>query len=180
MFSHVQLFVTPWTVVRQAPLSNGFSGQEYWSGLPFPSPQYLPNAGIEYMCPVSSTGRRILHRYLDWLRAGDWHSQWTTLAMPSQPLPTPSLGSAPCRGLVLWCQLSPRVAWQQLAILQGCLCLGGFLCLILGLSMRRAAPLSHIFQLGLHHLWCWYHSIHLNWTWTRYKQIPGRAFTENH
>ena len=35
-FSRVRLFVTPWTVARQAPLSMGFSRQEYWSGLPFP------------------------------------------------------------------------------------------------------------------------------------------------
>ena len=41
--SHVQLFVTPWTVVHQIPLSMGFSRQEYWSGLPFPSPGDLPN-----------------------------------------------------------------------------------------------------------------------------------------
>ena len=38
MLSHVQLFVTPWTVAHQAPLTVGFSRQEYWSGLPFPSP----------------------------------------------------------------------------------------------------------------------------------------------
>ena len=38
---------TPWTVVHQAPLSMGFSRQEYWSGLPFPSPGDLPNPGIE-------------------------------------------------------------------------------------------------------------------------------------
>ena len=37
----------PWTVVRQASLSMGFSGQEYWSGLAFPSPGDLPNPGIE-------------------------------------------------------------------------------------------------------------------------------------
>ena len=37
-FSHVQLFANPWTVAHQAPLSMGFSRQEYWSGLPFPSP----------------------------------------------------------------------------------------------------------------------------------------------
>jgi len=36
LFSHVQLFVTPWTVARQTPLSMGFSRQEYWSGLSFP------------------------------------------------------------------------------------------------------------------------------------------------
>ena len=40
------LFVTPWIVAQQAPLSMGFSRQEYWSGLPFPSPDDLPNLGI--------------------------------------------------------------------------------------------------------------------------------------
>ena len=38
--SRVQLFATPWTVAHQAPLSMGFSRQEYWSGLPFPSPMH--------------------------------------------------------------------------------------------------------------------------------------------
>ena len=38
MLSHVQLFATLWTVTHQAPLSMGFSRQEFWSGLPFPSP----------------------------------------------------------------------------------------------------------------------------------------------
>ena len=46
-FSHVQLFVTLWTVARQAPLSMGFSRQEYWTGLPHPSPGDLPNPGIK-------------------------------------------------------------------------------------------------------------------------------------
>ena len=39
--------VTPWTAARQAPLSMGFSRQEYWSGLPFPSPGDLPDPGIK-------------------------------------------------------------------------------------------------------------------------------------
>ena len=39
--------VTPWTVARQAPLSMGFSRQEYWSGLPCPPPRDLPDSGIE-------------------------------------------------------------------------------------------------------------------------------------
>ena len=47
LISHVHLFVTPWTVACQAPLSLGFSKQEYWSGLPFPSPGDLPNQGIK-------------------------------------------------------------------------------------------------------------------------------------
>ena len=47
--SHVQLFVTLWTVVHQAPLSVGFSRQEHWSGLSCPLPGDLPNPGIEPM-----------------------------------------------------------------------------------------------------------------------------------
>ena len=47
----VQLFLTPWTVACQAPLSMGFSRQEYWSGLPFPSPGDLPDLGIEPVSP---------------------------------------------------------------------------------------------------------------------------------
>ena len=43
---------TPWTVAHQAPLYVGFSRQEYWSGLPFPSPGDLPNPGIEPRSPV--------------------------------------------------------------------------------------------------------------------------------
>ena len=43
-----QLFVTPWTVAHQAPLSLGFFRQEYWSGLSFPSPEDLPNPGIKH------------------------------------------------------------------------------------------------------------------------------------
>ena len=50
MLSHVQLFATTWTVVRQAPLSMEFSRQEYWSGLPFPSPGNLPeDPGIKHL-----------------------------------------------------------------------------------------------------------------------------------
>ena len=45
--SHVRLFVTPWIVAYQAPLSMGFSRQEYWSDLPFPSPGDLHDPGIE-------------------------------------------------------------------------------------------------------------------------------------
>ena len=52
LLSHVQLFVTPWIVACQAPLSMGFSRQEYWSGLPFPSPRDLRNPGIEPRSPA--------------------------------------------------------------------------------------------------------------------------------
>ena len=66
-FSHVQLFVTPWTVAHQAPLSMGFSRQEYWSGLPCPPPGDLPNPGIE---PGSPTLQE------DSLLLSHWGSQW--------------------------------------------------------------------------------------------------------
>ena len=47
LLSHVRLFATPWTAAYQAPPSMGFSRQEYWSGLLFPSPGDLPDPGIE-------------------------------------------------------------------------------------------------------------------------------------
>ena len=50
--SCVQLFVTPWTVAHQACLSMGFPRQKYWSGLLFPSPNDLPNPGIEPRAPT--------------------------------------------------------------------------------------------------------------------------------
>ena len=50
--SHVQLFVTPWTIASQAPQSMAFSRQECWSELPFPSPGDLPNPGIEPGSPA--------------------------------------------------------------------------------------------------------------------------------
>ena len=71
-FSRVQLFATLWTVACQAPLSMGFSSQEYWSGLPFPSPGDLPDPGIHPMSPAlqadslrSETPGKILYSTLD-------------------------------------------------------------------------------------------------------------------
>ena len=58
-FSCVRLFVTPWTVAHQAPLSIGFSRQEYWSGLTCPPSGDLPNPGIEpasLMSPALAVG----------------------------------------------------------------------------------------------------------------------------
>ena len=45
-------FATPWTIARQAPLFMGFPKQEYWNGLPFPSPGGLPNPGIKPTSPA--------------------------------------------------------------------------------------------------------------------------------
>ena len=77
--SVVSSSATPWTVAHQAPLSMGFSRQEYWSGLPYPSPGDLPNPGIEPSSPMSPAlhftteplGKPKLkarpHNYLDFL-----------------------------------------------------------------------------------------------------------------
>ena len=52
LLSRFRLFATSWTVAHEAPLSMGFSRQEYWSGLPFPSGD-LPDPGIEPASPMS-------------------------------------------------------------------------------------------------------------------------------
>ena len=52
LLSHVQLFVISWIVAHQASTSIGFSRQGYWSGLPFPSPEDLPDPGIEQGSPT--------------------------------------------------------------------------------------------------------------------------------
>ena len=53
--SYVWLFATPWTITYKAPLSMEFSRQEYWSGLPFPSPGDLPDPGIKPGSPALQT-----------------------------------------------------------------------------------------------------------------------------
>ena len=73
--SRVQLFATPWTVAYQAPPSMGFSRQECWSGLPFPSPGDLSNPGIEPRSPA--------------LRAD---------ALPSEPPGKPTINVNCCNG----------------------------------------------------------------------------------
>ena len=75
-FSCVRLFVTPWTVARQAPLSMGFSRQEYWSGLPFLTPHVLclvtqlcPTLCnlMDYIPPGSSVHGILQARILEWV-----------------------------------------------------------------------------------------------------------------
>ena len=59
--SGVRLFATPQTVAHEAPMSMGFSRQEYWNGLPFPPPENLPDPEIEPTCPVSPALRGIVY-----------------------------------------------------------------------------------------------------------------------
>ena len=69
VFSHVQLFVAPWTVAHQGSLSVEFSRQVYWSGLPFPTPKDLPDPGIKTGSPESPA----------------WASKFFTAEPPGKP-----------------------------------------------------------------------------------------------
>ena len=60
--SRVRLFAIPWTVVYQASLSMGFSRQEYWSGLSFPSPGDLPDPGIEPRSALQADALPLSHK----------------------------------------------------------------------------------------------------------------------
>ena len=92
--SRVQLFATPWTVAYQAPLFMEFSRQEYWTGLPFPSPGDLPDPGIEPRSPA--------------LQAN---------ALPSEPQGSPNLyfSISLLLGTVLlcWIFLRPFLSFQR-------------------------------------------------------------------
>ena len=98
-FGHVQLFVTPWTVACQAPLSMGFSRQEYWSGLPCPCSGHLPDPRIESMSLKSpalageffTTSATWEAEYissslqlLSWIRALSYRP-WTHTCCPRKP-----------------------------------------------------------------------------------------------
>ena len=85
LLSRVRLFVIPWTVVHQASLSMGFSRQEYWSGLPFPSPGDLPDPGIEPRSPALQAdalpseppGKNLVVIKLNALLYSSGYSAWT-------------------------------------------------------------------------------------------------------
>ena len=94
--SRVRIFVTPWTVAYQAPMSMGFSRQEYWSGLPFPSPGDLPNPGIDPGFPtleadaLTSEPPGNVYLILKWSevkslsRVGLFVTPWTVAYQPPQ------------------------------------------------------------------------------------------------
>ena len=66
MLSCAQLFVTLWTLDNQTPLSMGFFRQEYWSGLPFPTPGDLPDPGIKPMSLCLHIGRWVPYVWATW------------------------------------------------------------------------------------------------------------------
>ena len=101
--SCVQLFVIPWTVAHQAPLSMEFPRQEYWSGLPFPPPGDLPDPGIEprsLMSPVLQADS--LPVELSWKRFLDSRSSQFQLSHVAMFLPTVIARSSP-RLLLMTC-----------------------------------------------------------------------------
>ena len=77
-FSCVQLFVTPWTVALQAPLSMEFSKQEYWSGLPFPDPGIEPMSLTSYALAseLFTTGATLDAGSQVKFRSSIWKSYW--------------------------------------------------------------------------------------------------------
>ena len=105
LFSHVPLFVTPWTVARQAPLSVVFSRQEYWSVLPRSLPGDLPDPGIEPASLVSPA-----------LAGGLFI---TSATWEAQAIPTLSLKNETCIKLLLLPEYSERgmgyqnTQWKQ-------------------------------------------------------------------
>ena len=120
-FSCVWLFAAPWTVAHQAPLSMGFSRQEYWRGLPCPSPGDLPNPGIEPVSlsllhwqvsslPLAPPGNRNILKVKSLSRVRLFATLWTVAhqAPPSMGfsrqeywsgLPFPSPGDLPHPGI---------------------------------------------------------------------------------
>ena len=83
LLGRVRRFVTPWTIAYQVPPSMGFSKQEYWSGLPFPSPD-LPNPGIEPGLPhCRQTLHRLSHQYPNFLILLEIFHLWASICTPS-------------------------------------------------------------------------------------------------
>ena len=90
VLNRIQLFVTPWTIARQAPQSMGFLGQEYWSGSPCSPPGDLPDPGIK---PTSSASPAL---------AGGFFITWATVH--------PQLTADSCTGLWTMGLLASRQA----------------------------------------------------------------------
>ena len=105
-FGRVRLFVAPWTVARQAPLSMGFSRQEYWSGLPFPSLGDLPDPGTE---PTSLMSPALAGGFFSGCKLVK--GLWSIQTAPGCPA---------AKKISLWAQLWPirdtpngKVLWDQ-------------------------------------------------------------------
>ena len=98
LLSDDQLFATPWTVACQAPLSMEFSRQEYWSGLPFPSPGDLPDPGIEPGSPTLQADLLWNLLYLNLCKGLPWWLRWERICLQCRkPRFDPWVGKIPWR-----------------------------------------------------------------------------------
>ena len=120
MLSHVRLFAPPWTVARQAPLCMGFPRQEYWSGLPFPSPGDLSDPGIKPMSLASPAWRADSLPPSYQVSPGNSHEKNTYQGLSPCPHPLPFLHPGRCSPapLVLYdqsfCQVMvPSPLWNS-------------------------------------------------------------------
>ena len=82
--SHVQLLATSWTAAHQAPPSMGFSRQEYWSGVPLPSPGDLPDSEIEPMSPALAGELITTEPSGKPYKCHFWLMEWEPCPVPSQ------------------------------------------------------------------------------------------------
>ena len=113
-FSHVWLFVTPWTIALQAPLSMGFSRQEYWNELPWPPPEDLPNTGIK---PVSLMSPALIGGFLTTSASWEaWEIHWY---IPIKIIVSLAIQLAKMKELSgFWCWLtrSIQLSWCHLGV----------------------------------------------------------------
>ena len=94
LLSHVRLFVTPWTVACQAPLTMGFPRREYWSRLPFSPPGDLPDPGIQ---PVSPASPALAGRFFTTEPLGKPITKWNQMKTPELLLHPPhGMTQGPC------------------------------------------------------------------------------------
>ena len=160
--SHVRLFATPWTVAYQAPLSMGFSRQEYWSGLPFPSPGDLPDPGIESRSPTLQADALTSEppgkpsneevKVKSFSRVQLFVTPWTAAyqAPPSMGfsrqeywsgVPSPSPFKRQCSTITLRPDLKPQTTWVQISDVSLC---EHFFKPIWGNSYSGQCALAHI------------------------------------
>ena len=110
--SRVRLFSTPWTVAYQAPRSMGFSRQEYWSGLPFPSPGDLPNPGIEPGSPALQTDTLLSEPSKQREDSNGAGPMVLAPQLASPPTPAPSCCHPPCPlpAFCLWKKFNQKIS----------------------------------------------------------------------
>ena len=136
MLSHVRLLVTPETVACEAPLSMGFSRQEYWSELPFPSPEDCPDPGVELCLLYLLLGRQFLYHCAKWETLWRGHKPWSWFWTTGREVAGESLRSYPH-----WTLMSPCSFGAPSS--QGCLLLPSSFSLLYPFgAVRISAPRS--------------------------------------